>query len=60
MVRLAPFNEGGRHLVESGRVAKRSSTQCHMPQNTSISVRYIPPPPHVGHPIPPWDVSAAP
>ena len=46
------FNEVERDLIGSKRVVKRNSTQCHMPQNTSISVRYTPPPPHVGAPIP--------
>ena len=44
------FNEGERHLVESERVVKQSNTQWHMPQKTSISVRYHFPSPHLGYP----------
>ena len=41
----------GRDLVERERVEKRSSTQCHMPQNTSISVQHHHPPSRVRDPI---------
>ena len=47
---------GARDMVEIVGVVKQRSTQCHMPQNTTMEFQYYQPPPHVAHAILPSGV----